>query len=275
MADPVEEADLGTAEEATEVETAESVEAETEDSVDAETEDADGDDSGAETDAQGKGVVKYSRFRNVNERRKAAEERVAELQAEVARLRPKDEKPQPKGLRERLKQDFKPAPSDLPVLDQMQFYGLQVMEQHFPELMEQWFEAKFGTKPEAAAATLAHSAVSTREQIVKQFTEAAEAHGLDPRDETLRSAVGVLLDTGRFRTFAEAMDVFGASKVKPQQKRPINGKGAESESVDITGLVRARNSILTKEQAMALAAKGQRVEHVSVVDILKSASKGA
>jgi len=276
LADPVEEAGLGTAEDPSEDIAADPVEVEADESAEDEAGDADGDGEEVEAEASGKDVVRYSRFKSVNDRRKAAEAKAAALEAEVARLRPKEDKPQPKGIKERLKADYKPAPADLSALEQMQYYGVQALEQHLPEMLDQWFETKFGTKPEAAAATLAHSAVSTREQIIRQFTEAAESHGLNPKDDGLRSAVGVLMDTGKFKTFNEALDVFKAAGVKVQQKtKPVNGKGAEVEGVDLSGLVRVRNPIITTEQAMSLAAKGQRVEQRSVTEILRSALKSA
>jgi hypothetical protein len=274
MADPVETADLGTASEtAVEDIVAESAtdadiggsNGDTSDTADGETEIA----ATAHTD-----TVKYSRFKSVNDRRIAAEQKAAVLEAQLAALQPKTEQPKPKGLRERLKQGFQAAPADMSPLEQFQYYGLQAVEQHMPELLDQWFEGKFGTKPEAAAATLAHSAVFTRENIVRQFTEAATSHGLDPKNEGLRVAVGALMDTGKFRTFADAMDAFkpqAAPKPAPQHRR-VNG-GTEIESVDVTGLSRVSSLPRNAKEAGALAAKGKAAPHESVSDILKAFAK--
>ena len=233
---------------------------------------ADGDDDGSEADAAaqeaaGKTNVPYSRFKNVNERRKAAEARTAELEARLAALTPKEEV-KPVAPKDRLK-GLKAAPMDMSPIEQMEFYGLQALEAH-PEILDQWFERKFGVKPEAAAATLAHSTVSTRDQIRSQFETACAARGLNSKDPNLQAIVGSAMDTGKFKSFGEAMDVFVKPKTNGTSPKKVVGKGAESEGVDVGGLSRVRVLPKNAKEAGVLAAKGQAIEHVSVTDILKA-----
>jgi len=264
---PVEEAEAGTAEEAAEDAAAESIDTDEAGADSATDDDAEGEDSaaGASTPSD----VKYSRFRNVNERRKAAESEVLNLRAKLEALQPKKEEPAPRTVADRLKGTLTPAPSDLSVLKQMEYYGLATLEQHADEVIGDWFKKKFGMGVDEAGATLSHAKVSTRESIRSQYEQAAKAHGLDPSNENVQFIVGTAMDTGRFKTFAEAMDAMTPARPTKTVVRSINGKGAETESVDITGLSRVKSLPRTKEEAMKLAASGKRIEAMSVVDILK------
>lgn len=266
--DPVETAEEGTATETSEETAAESTEVvETEDSDSIPADDAEGDDSEG---VSAKSDVKYSRFRSVNERRKAAELENIQLKARLSALEPKPIEVKPPTTRDRLKKTLTPAPADMTALEQMEYYALGTLEQH-PEILDEWFEKKFGMKPDAAAATLSHATVSTREQIISQFNEAAASHGLDPKNENLRSAVGALMDTGKFRSFGEAMDAFKpANPIQKTVAKTINGKGQEVESLDLTGLSRVRAMPRNAQDAMKLAAAGKRIEAVSVTDILRA-----
>jgi len=267
--DPVETAEEGTA-----TETAEDVAAETTETEEVETEsatddDAEGDDEAAastETD------VKYSRFRSVNERRKAAEQENRDLKAQLAALQPKKEEPAPLTTVDRLKRSLKPAPKDLDTLGQLEYYGLETLEQHADEVIGAWFEKKFGMKPEQAGATLSHATVSTREHIRSQFEQAAKAHGYDPTDKQVQTLVGLAMDSGQFKTFGEAMDAMRPKTAKTEARR-VNGKGAESDSVDLTGLSRVRAMPLTKEDAARITKSGKRIENVSVTEILRESMK--
>lgn len=273
--DPVEAAEEGAASEVAEETPAEQTDPPVqEETGDESIEDADGSDPGDETGAHAKSDVKYSRFRSVNERRKAAEAEVQRLKGQLEALAPKPEPVAAKTTKDRLKNILKPAPADMPPLQQMEYYTLEAMQEHLPELLDSWFEAKMGMKPDAVAATIQHNTVATREQILTQFNDAAKTHGLDPTDETLKTAVGALMDTGKFRTFDEAMNAFRPKIAQSTNKvRRVNGKGAETGTLDVAGLSRVTRDILSKDEAMALAAKGVRVEQKSVTDILRAASK--
>ena len=230
----------------------------------------DHDDDG-ESHAASKTSVPYDRFRAINERRKAAESKAAELQAKLSALEtPKAEQPKTVETRSKLKSNLKSAPADLTALQQMEFYGLETMEEHLPALLDAWFEKKFGMASNQAAATMQHATISTRQRIVSEFNEAAKTHGLDPKSETLRSAVGALMDTGKFQSFADAMDAFKPATVPKPPVKMVNGKGAEIDSVDLTGLSRVRAFPKNAQEAMALAAAGKKVEPVSVTDILRA-----
>ncbi len=272
--DPVEPAEEGTAETTPEGDTAEPIEAATDDSAEGQDEDAEGEAPEGEEPVHAKSDVKYSRFRSVNERRKAAEAEVAKLQAQVAALQPKVEEPAPKGTAERLKNVLKPAPANMTALQQMEFYTLEALQSHLPEMLDQWFEKNMGLKPDAAAATLQHATVSSRQSIVQQFEEAAKTHGLDPRDQGLRDAVGSLMDTGRYRTFADAMDTFRPKTALKPPPGKVNGRGAsEIETLDLTGLPRVNVLPKNAKEAHTLAAAGKRIATLSVTDILNATQK--
>lgn len=219
-------------------------------------------------EAAGKTNVPYSRFKSVNDRRKAAEAAVAELQAQLAAQSQKAEA-KPLTTADRLKKGLKAAPADMSALEQMEFYNLETMEQHLPEMFDRIFEAKFGMKPEAAAAVLGHSSVTTREQIVQQFEAAAGARGLDPKNPKLQDAVGRLMDSKQFKNFGEAMDVFVKPKTNGIIPKKSTGKGAETDGLDVGGLSRVKALPKTAKEAGILAAQGKSIEHVSVSDILR------
>jgi len=266
--EPETTADAGTANEETVTETTEEtpvIDTPADDSADDDSEDSEG-----EVTAQGvKGEtnVPYSRFKNVNERRKAAELKASELEAKLQKYEgPKG--PVAATPKERIK-GLKAAPVDMTPIEQMEWYGVQALEAH-PEILDQWFERKFGVKPEAAAATLAHSTVSTRDQIRSQFEAACAARGLNSKDPNLQAIVGSAMDTGKFKSFGEAMDVFVKPKTNGTSPKKVVGKGAESEGVDVGGLSRVRVLPKNAKEAGVLAAKGQAIEHVSVTDILKA-----
>lgn len=275
MADePETEAEAGTATEEAATETTEET-----DATDTPADDsADGDEDGSEADAAaaeaaGKTNVPYARFKSVNERRKMADAKVAELEAKLAALTPKEEV-KPVAPKDRLKRGITPAPADMTPLEQMEHYALQTLETH-PEILDAWFEKKFGMAPDAAAATLAYSKDSTQSTIRAQFEKACTERGLDPKDPNLQVMVGSAMDTKKFRTFGDAMDVFVKPKTNGSATKRQVGKGAESDGVDVTGLTRAGRSILTKDEATALAEKGQRVPQKSVVDILRESQTRA
>jgi len=237
---------------------------------------ADGEDEvleadAAEVEAGTKTNVPYSRFKSVNERRKAAEARTAELEAKLAALTPKEEA-KPTQPKDKLKRTLTPAPADMTPLEQMEYYGLQTLETH-PEIFDAWFEKTFGIPADQAAATLAHATTTTRETIVAQFEKACEDRGLDPKNPSVQDAVGRLMDSKKYRNFGEAMDVFVKPKPSaPIQKKPAT-KGAESEGLALGGFSRVAVLPKTAKEAGILAAQGKAIEHVSVSDILRASMK--
>jgi len=239
------------------------------DSADGDEDATEGDDTAQET--KGDAHVPYARFKTVNERRKAAEAKAAELEAKLAALIPKEEKKQV-SPKEKLK-GLKPAPSDMPPLEQFEHYALETLEAH-PEILDAWFERKFGMAPDLAASTLVHSTKTTQAAIRQQFESACSERGLDPRNPTLQHMVGTAMDSGRAKSFAEAMDVFAKPKQKTNgtTQKPTATKGAESNGVDVDGLSRVRVLPRTAREASLLAAQGKAIEHVSVSDILKAGS---
>lgn len=258
--------------EAVEAEQVEETAAESEERVEAEAddaapEDADGEVSEPSEDDSAAGSVKYTRFKNVHERMKTAEAKAAELQKQLDALKPKEEPKAEPSTAERLKRHLKPAPKELPVLEQMEYYTLETIQAHLPEILESWFEGKFGMKPEAAGATLSHATVSTRDTIRKQWETAASARGLDPKSEQLREAVGNLMSSGKYSSFDEALDLFSPRK-KPAAPARITGKGAEVDSVDLTGLSKIRVLPRNKDEAMRLASENKRIEPVDITEIL-------
>ena len=265
--DPVEEAAEGTAEETSEESAAESIEESA--GADEIADDAEGDDSEAEDEPSAKGQVKYSRFRSVNERRKQAEAEVAALKAQIATMSQREEVVS-KGPSDRIKKILKPAPATMTALEQMEYYGVETMRAHMPELFDEIFEKRFGMKPDQAGATLSHATTSTRDNLLRQWEESAKAAGLDPRNQTLRNAVGAVMDSGAFSTFAEAISVFRPQAAKKVEPRKIGKNGAEVESVDLSGLSRVKALPRTKEEAMKLAAANKRIEHASLADILRA-----
>jgi len=225
----------------------------------------DGDDSGHQA-AAGTNVP-YSRFKSVNDKRKAAEAKSAELEAKLAALSPKAEPVAPK---DRLKRALKPAPEGSTPLEAMEHYALETLETH-PEIFDQWFESKFGMPADQAAATLAHTTTTTREAIRSQFDAACGERGIDPKNPAVQDAVGRMMDSKKYRSFGEALDVF----VKPKATtttvtKKSTPKGPESSGVDVDGLSRVRILPKSAREASELAAKGQRVEHMSVSDILRA-----
>ena len=268
MGEPVETPESGTGETAS-TETAENTpitETSADDSAAGDTDDS-GETAGGATETAGT-QIPYDRFKKVNEQRKAAEAKAAELQARIDELTPK-----PKvEAKDKLKRSLKQAPADMTPLEQMEFYGLSTLEEH-PEVLDAWFERKFGMSPEAAAATLAHTTTTSRATILGQFEKACNDRGLDPRNPSVQEAVGRLMDSKKFNSFGEAMDVF----VKPKTNGTVAprkvGKGAESESVAVEGLSRVRILPRTAQEAHALAAKGQAIEHESVTNVLAAFDK--
>lgn len=211
--------------------------------------------------------VPYSRFKSVNERRKAAETENIELKAKLAALTPKEEA-KPESPKARLK-GLQPAPADMTPLEQMEFYGLQALEKH-PEFLDKWFAAKFGMAPEQAAATLSYTTTSTQDTIRSQFEAACAERGLDSKSPAIRDAVGRMMDSNKYKNFGEAMDVFVKPRTngtKPQQK-PEQKRGPETGGVDVTGLQRSVKTILDKNEATAMAEKGVRVPQKSITEIL-------
>jgi hypothetical protein len=235
---------------------------------------ADGDEDGTEAEPEshetkGETNVPYSRFKSVNERRKAAEARAAELEAKLAAATPKEE-PKPVSPRDRLKRTLTPAPADMTPLEQMEHYALQTIELH-PEILDSWFESKFGMPADQAAATLAHTTTTTRETIVAQFEKACGDRGLDPKNPAVQDAVGRMMDSKKYKSFGEAMDVFVKPKTNGTAPRKVV-KGAETQCVDVVGLSRVRVLPKTAKEAGVLAAQGKSIEHVSVSDILKASA---
>jgi hypothetical protein len=273
MPDPVEEAEQGTVEDAAEATAAESEEIV--DEAGADDEIADGADGQGEAveDPSRSPDVKYSRFKRVHGRMKTAEEENIALKARLAVLEPKKPERQATAA-DRVKKILTRAPQDMPLLEQMEYYGVETLRNH-PELLDEWFESRFGMKPEQAGATLSHATISTAQQIRNEFKQACEAHGLDPTNEGVQNAVGVLMDSKRYKTFEEAVSVFKPRTAVKQVAPRVggNGKGAEVETVDLTGLSRVRALPKTKEEAMELAARGKRIEHASVVDILRASAE--
>ena len=224
-------------------------------------------DSGTDQETKGETNVPYSRFKSVNERRKAAEAKLAEVEAKLAAATPK-EGPKPPSPKDKLKRGLKPAPADMTALEQMEYYALETLEQH-PEILDAWFERKFGMPADQAAATLAHTTTTTRETIVAQFEKACSERGLDPKNPAVQDAVGRMMDSKNYKTFGEAMDVFVKPKTNGNPPRKIV-KGAETSGVDVVGLSRVRVLPKTAREAGILAAQGKSIEHVSVSDILKA-----
>lgn len=270
MSEPVEGADLGTAEESAEDVAADSIETDEAEAEVATDDDAVSDDSAAAA-SKHPDSVEYKRFRSVNERRKAAEAENATLKAQIAALQPKKEEPiaVPRSTAERIKKILAPAPKDMGTLDQLEYYGVETLRAHLPEMLDELLESRLGMKLDAAAATLSHAKDSTRQTIRSQFEQAAKAHGLDPNNENVQHIVGSAMDSGRFKTFSDAMDAMVPAKAKKEEVRRVNGKGAEIESVDLTGLSRVKAMPMNKEDAMKLAAQNKRVETLSVVEILR------
>lgn len=268
MDEPETQPDAGTGADDTATETTEDTpitDTPADDSADGDTGAAD--DAGAGQAAAGDSNVPYSRFKQVNERRKAAEARTAELEAKLAALAPK-EPPKPVSARDKLKRSLTPAPADMTPLEQMEHYALETIEQH-PEILDAWFERKFGMPADQAAATLAHTTTTTRETIVAQFEKACGDRGLDPKNPAVQDAVGRMMDSKKFKSFGEAMDVFVKPKTNGTAPRQV-AKGAESQGVVVDGLSRVRILPKTAKEAGVLAAQGKAIEHVSVSDILKA-----
>jgi hypothetical protein len=233
---------------------------------------ADGDNDETETgtqdhEAKAESHIPYSRFKSVNERMKAAEAKAAELEARLQALTPRVEPP-PVLPKDKLKRSLKAAPADMSPLEQMEYYALETIEQH-SEVLDNWFEKKFGMTADQAAATLAHTTTTTRETIVAQFEKACSERGLDPRNPAVQDSVGRMMDSKKFKSFGEAMDVFVKPKTNGTVQRK-NVKGPETVGVEIGGLSSVRVLPKNAKEAGILASQGKSVEHVSVSDILKA-----
>ena len=264
MPEPETTTDAGTVTEETATDTTEEApitETPADDSADGEDGESEGDGEGQA--ASGKTNVPYDRFKSVNERRKSAELEVAALKAKLEALTPK-EPVRPEDPRAKLKK-IVAAPADFSPLEQFEYYGQQTLEKHLPEMLERLI----GMKPEAAAAVLGFSKDSSRETIKGQFEKACTDRGLNAKDANLQAIVGSAMDTGKFKTFGDAMDVFVKPKTNGTGPKKVVGKGAESEGVDVGGLSRVRALPKNAKEAGVLAAQGKSVEHVSVTDILK------
>jgi len=234
-------------------------------------EDGSEDHAAAQEEDAGKTHVPYSRFKSINERRKAAEAKAAELEAKLAALTPKPE-PVVIAPKDKLKRGLRPAPADMTPLEQMEYFALETLEQH-PEVIDAWFERTFGMAPDVAAATLSYSSNATRDTIVGQFEKACGERGLDPKNPAIQDAVGRMMDSKKFKTFGEAMDVF--VKPKTNGNSPVKKvvKGAESDGVEVGGLSRVRILPRTAREAAALAAQGKSIEQLSVTDLLREMAK--
>lgn len=271
MADPETAAETGPAETETVAETVET-ETEVETAADDSAGDHGDDDAEGEPDQQGKASIPYARFKDVNGKRKAAEAKAIELQAKLDALTPKKEEKavEPKARLRGLKQ----APADWTPMEQMEHYIMAAVEAH-PEIIEGILEKKFGMSVDAAAATLAQARPRVQRDIRTEFETACKAHGLDPNDKLVQHMVGTAMDGGLARTFDEAMDAFvkpkGNGKTTTTERRRVNG--AETDSVDVSGLTRVNKTFLSKDEATALAAQGKRVVQKSVVELLKESSK--
>lgn len=274
METPETQPDAGTGEETVVPETTsteEVTETPADDSADGDGSSVDAEDGGHETAGT---KVPYARFYKVNEAKKTLAAENERLKQQIAALQPK-EPARPATPADRLKRVLRPAPSDLSTLEQMELYNLDTLEAHAPELIERWFEQKFGMKPEQAAATLTHTTQTTREQIIHQFETAAKARGLDPRSSALKDAVGVLMDTGKYQSFEAAMDTFKPATPAPKPTPRINGKGAEVDTVDLAGLSRVRALPRNAAEASKLAQEGKRIEQMSVQEILRQTQGGS
>ena len=225
------------------------------------------DDDAASQDATGKTNVPYSRFKNVNERRKAAELENAELKGRLAALEPKREEAKTASPKDRLK-GVTPADPTWTPAQQLEHYALETLEKH-PEIIDRRIKELFGMDPAAAAATLSYSKVSNQRTIRGEFEQACREHGLDPANEGVQNVIGGAMDTKKFRTFGEAMDAILPKTKSGTAPKKVNGKGAESDGVDVEGLSRVKALPKDAREAGVLAAQGKQIELRSVTDILK------
>lgn len=261
-------ADSGTADDTTgaEIETADES-AGTENTETAETV---ADEAGAE------GPIPYRRFHEVNEAKKAAEAELATAKAKLAALEkpaPEPEKPKP-DPKAKLKGGIPKAPDGLSAEQQFEWYVRSGLDMHVDDVMEDYFQRKFGQSPDAVAAITAQNARTTRDTIIKDYTAAAKSRGLDPENTHIKKAVGLMMDSGEFETFSAAFEsLYGPAKKATPTTRATNGHGAEIDGLDPGALSRVRSMPKTTKEAMNLAAAGKMIEQPSVTEILANFGK--
>ncbi len=248
------------ADESTESSTVENQEAtgaseETGQSASAETENAENQATSTETQTEeSHGTIPYDRFAKINDERKVAELRNTELEKQLELARAVE--PKPKAVEATLEE----PPEHLTDRQKISWY------------VNQDVERGLGMSLSDAKTLLASVPGVSEETYQAKWTRMCDSAKLDPKDRTTQDLVGGLVKQGQ--AIEDAMSVVsglmgnktGPSKAKTPQEMENGTTTHTMTSAKVA-------PVFDKKAAQELAQKGQRVEMLSTVDILKAASE--
>lgn len=242
----------------------ESNEATAEQTVEVEATPAEAENTETEAEAQTakpdeKGPIPYARFAEINDKRKASEGRVAELERELeqaAASKPAEATASKVELTE--------PPEHLPQREKVDFYVQQGVERFFAE--------KLGMDAGQVSTLLQTIPAVSDATYEAQWQTMCKAKGLDPTDRQVQDFTrGLVKGSGYEVKDALTMvaDVLSKKKASTTTTTP---QRMENNATSNTMTKDKIDFVWDKAGAMDLASRGKRTENSSTVDILKAAA---
>lgn len=205
-----------------------------------------------------KGPIPYERFAEINDKRKASEGRVAELERELKQATAEKPAEAPAA-----KVDLTEPPEHLSQRDKVDFYVQQGVERFFAE--------KLGMDAGQVSTLLKTIPAVSDATYEAQWQTMCKAKGLDPTDRQVQDFTrGLVKGSGYDVKDALSMVAEVLSK-KKESSSATPPQRMENDATSNTMTKDKIDFVWDKNGAMDLASKGKRTSNMSTVDILKAA----